>query len=241
MHAVELLVLGGAGILAGCVSAVAGIGVGLVLLPVLVLYLGVKSAIPILALALVAAATTRVTVYRREIDVRAAAWSILGAVPTTALGAYLFTVAPPVLLTRMLGLLLLLILVGRRLHLRSLPMRRPVWFLPLGVAIGVVSGLMSGVGPLLAPFYLSYGLRKGAYVGTVGTMALAMQATKLAVFGTTALLTPRVLAYGLFLMPLTVLGTVLGKRILLRVSERMFVLVIEGVMLFGGVALLLRA
>jgi hypothetical protein len=240
MPVVELLVLGSAGLLAACVSAVAGIGVGLVLLPVLVLYLGIKSAIPILALALVAAATSRVAIYRREVDRRVAAWSILGALPSTAAGAYLFTLAPPVLLTRLLGLLLLGILVGRRLHLRPLPMRRPVAFLPLGIAIGIVSGLASGVGPLLAPFYLSYGLRKGAYVGTVGAMALSMQLTKLAVFGGADLLTPRVLAYGLFLMPLTVLGTLLGKRLMLRISERVFVLLIEGVMLFGGVALLLR-
>lgn len=240
MHAVELLILGGAGLLAACVSAVAGIGVGLVLLPVLVLYLGVKSAIPILAIALLAAATSRVTVYRREIVRPVVGWTLVGAVPAGAAGAWLFTVAPPALLTRALGLLLLGMLVVRRLPLRPVRIVRPAWFVPVGAGFGLLSGFTSGVGPLIAPFFLAYGLRKGAYVGTLGSVAMAMQVTKLSVFGGSALLTPKVLGYGLFLVPLTVLGTVLGKRVMLRISERVFVLVIEGVMLFGGVALLLR-
>lgn len=240
MLVVELLVLGGAGLLAACVSAVAGVGVGLVLLPVLVLYLGVKSAIPILAIALLAASSSRVTVYRRDVVWPAVGWTVLGAVPAGTVGAWLFTVAPAPLITRFIGGMLLGILVLRHLHLRPVPIRRAVWFLPVGAGFGLLSGFASGVGPVLAPFYLAYGLRKGAYVGTIGCVAMAMQVTKLTVFGTSDLLTPRVLGYGLFLVPLTVLGTVLGKRIMLRISERTFVFVIEGVMLFGGAALLLR-
>ncbi|HKI99557.1 MAG TPA: sulfite exporter TauE/SafE family protein [bacterium] len=240
MHPLELLVVGGTGLLAAYVSGVAGIGLSIVLLPVLVLYMGVREAIPILAITLLAAGLSRVGVTWRHIAWPVVGWSWLGALPGAAVGAYLFTVAPTALLTRGLGGLLLVLLVWRHIPRRQLTLRRPQWFLPIGAGFGVLSGVAAGVGPLIAPFYLAAGLRKGAYVGTAAAVGLGMQAVKLAVFGSTAVLTPEVIAFGLFLIPISVVGTVLGKRTLDRVPERVFVLIIEAVMLLGGITLLLR-
>jgi len=207
---------------------------------VLVLYMGVKEAVPILSLTLLAAGVSRVWVNLREIDWAVLRWCWAGALPGAVLGALLFTRMPAGPLTRMLGGLLLGLLAWRRLRPRPPHRYHAAWFLPAGLGFGVVSGMMSGAGPLLAPFYLTYGLRLGAYVGTAGLVGLGVQAAKVAVFGGTAVLTPRIVAYGLFLVPISVLGTLLGRRVMVRLPDWVFVAIIETVMLVGGLALLLR-
>jgi len=39
-------------------------------------------------------------------------------------------------------------------------------FAALGAVFSFVSALVGSVGPLMAPFFLAYGLGKGAYIGT---------------------------------------------------------------------------
>jgi len=236
----ELLLVGGTALVAAFVSSLSAAGLSVILLPVLVLYMGSKEAVPILAITLVAAGISRVWVNLREIDWPVLGWCWAGALPGAVLGAYLFTRTPAGLLTRLLGGLLLALLAWRRLRPRPPARYHPAWFLPVGLGFGAVSGMMSGAGPLLAPFYLAYGLRGGAYIGTAGLAGLGTQAVKLAVFGSAAVLTPRIVAYGLFLVPISVVGTVLGKRVMVRFPDWVFVAIIETVMLVGGLTLLLR-
>lgn len=240
MHPVELGVVGVTGLLAAYVSGVAGLGLGIVLLPVLVLYMGVKVAIPVLTITLVAAGLSRAAVTWRHINLRIVGWAWAGSLPATVLGAWLFTVAPAALLTRAVGALLLALLAWRRLQLRPMHIERAAWFLPIGAGYGLLSGLASGVGPFMAPFYLAAGLRRATYVGTAALVALVIQAVKLAVFGQANILTPNVVAYGLYLIPITVVGTILAKRTLDRLPDRLFVAIIEVIMLLGGIILLLR-
>jgi uncharacterized membrane protein YfcA len=225
---------------AAFVSSVAGSGLSAVLLPVLVIFMGVKEAIPILSFCLLAAASSRVMVNRREVVLPVAGWFLLGALPLVATGAWLFTIAPSHLLTRLLGVVLVAVVVWRRVRPRPPAAHAAAWFLPIGAGFGFLTGLSAGIGPLMAPFFLAYGLRKGSFVGTVGMVAFFLQSTKLIVFGRTDVLTQKVLIYGLSFIPLIVLGTVIGKLFMNRLSERLFERIIEGVMTIAGIAFIIR-
>jgi uncharacterized protein len=65
-----------------------------------------------------------------------------------------------------------------------------------------------------------------------------MHVTKLAAYGTGALLTSQTVAIGLALAPLLVLGSYLGKRVVDRLSERVFMLVIDTTLILAGAAFL---
>ncbi len=93
---------------------------------------------------------------------------------------------------------------------------------------------------MLAPFFLAYGLRKEAYVGTMGLNVFLVQVAKLAVFGGTNFLKTPVLLNGVALIPFMILGTVLGKKLLERVSERVFVIIMEVVMVTAGLVFIAR-
>lgn len=237
---VDVLLLAGTALAASFVGSVTGGGVTVILLPVLVLHFGILVAMPIVTLALLAASASRVAVNRRVIALPVALWFSLGSLPLTALGTYLFTLSPPGFLTRLLGGFLLTAVVVRRWHGEPLGRFPAPAFLPLGAVFGFLTGISVAVASLLAPFFLGHGLRKGAYVGTAGLSILAIQLVKLGVFGSQDFLQPTVLTYGLLLVPFMVVGTVLGKFLLDRMSERFFVLLIEVVMIVTGLNFLIR-
>lgn len=236
----ELPLVIGTGFVAAFVSSIAGGGVTVIMLPVLVLRFGIRTAMPIVTISLFAASASRVVVNRREIALPVAGWFALGSLPSTLAGTYLFTVTAPGLLTRLLGVFLLATVALRRLHPAPPAGLRAAWFLPLGAVFGFLTGISAAVAAVVSPFFLRYGLRKGAYVGTVGLNIFMIQIAKLAVFESRNFLQPQVLAYGAVLVPFMVLGTVLGRRLLERVSEALFVVLIEGVMVLAGLNFVFR-
>jgi uncharacterized membrane protein YfcA len=233
-------VLIGTALFAACIGSVTGGGVTIILLPVLVLHFGIQIAMPIVTLALLAAGASRVVVYWRDLDLPVVLWFTLGSLPLTCVGAYLFTVTAPDLLTRILGGFLIGAVVYQRLFTQPLSGFASAWFLPIGAAFGFLTGISAAVGAMLAPFFLGYGLRKSAYVGTLGLNVFIIQVAKLAVFGNQDFLPPPVLLYGTLLVPFMIGGTVLGKKLLERVSEPLFVIMIEVVMVVAGLNFLIR-
>jgi uncharacterized membrane protein YfcA len=236
----DLPVLGLVAAFSAFVGSVAGSGGSTILLPVLVLFYGIRDAVPIIAIANLSANVSRVAINRREIVFPVVGWFALGAIPMDALGAWLFTITAPELLTRLLGALLITVVVWRRLRPRPPAQRSAVWFLPVGAGFGFLEGIMGSVGPLMAPFFLAFGLVKNAYIGTDALATVAMQSTKLTVFGGARLLTPNILVAGFTLVPFMILGTIVGKRTLDLLPERVFMLLIEGVLVLAGLNFLIR-
>ena len=224
---------------AATLAAVAGFGGAAVLLPVLVAAFGVRDAIPILTVAQLIGNASRVWFNRHELDLRVVGWFAIGAVPLAFVGGLLFAAAPLSPLTRLLGVLLLLTVAWR--HLRPGPPRRPPLrgFVLVGAVFSFLSALLGSVGPLMAPFFLAYGLVKGSYIGTEALATVVMHVTKLVAYGQASVLTLRSLEIGIALGPIMIVGSALGKRIVDRLPERAFVAIIEGVLVVAGAAFLL--
>jgi uncharacterized membrane protein YfcA len=113
-------------------------------------------------------------------------------------------------------------------------------FTPLGVAGGLMSSTMGVVGPVVAPFFLVFGLIKGAYIGTEAMTAVVMHITKLGVYGSYALVGLKTLFVGSAIGVVMFFGTYIGKRILDRVPERIFPYVIEVTLLVSGIIFIAR-
>lgn len=237
VHAVVVL---SATFVAATLAAVAGFGGAAVLLPVLVATFGVREAIPILTVAQLVGNGSRVWFNRRELDWRVVVWFALGGVPMALLGGLLFARAPLSALTRILGVFLLLIVVWR--HARPASPLRPSApaFAGIGAGASFLSALMGSVGPLMAPFFLAYGLVKGAYIGTEALCTVVMHVTKLVAYRGAAVLPSHAIAVGLMLGPLMVLGSFTGKRIVDRLPERVFIWIIEATLVVAGVFFLYK-
>ena len=215
-----------AAFLLAVVSAVAGFGGGVVLLPVFVALFGLRVAVPVLTLTQLVSNGSRVALNRHDVDRRLVGWFALGAVPCAVGAGLLFATAPLGFLRRLLGVLLLVVVLWRRLRPHP-PQLAPPAFVAVGAASGLGSALVGSVGPLTAPFFLARGLVKEAYIGTEATSAVVLHAAKLVAYGVGALLSAGVLVLGLLLAPPTMLGAWAGRHVVRRISADAFVLVVE--------------
>ncbi|HMG84365.1 MAG TPA: sulfite exporter TauE/SafE family protein [Terracidiphilus sp.] len=221
--------------IAALLAAVTGFGGAAVLLPMLVFVFGVREAIPILTVAQLIGNASRVWFNRHDLDWRVVAWFAVGGVPMALAGGFLFAHAPLAALTHVLGAFLILIVVLR--HLPKLPAFKPPLksFALIGAAASFLSALLGSVGPLMAPFFLAYGLVKGAYIGTEALSTVLMHAAKLIAYRQSAILPFHTVVSGLALGPIMVAGSFAGKRVVDRLPERVFVLIIDVTLVAAGV------
>ena len=235
----NILLMGGGAFVASALAAVTGFGGAAVLLPILVVVFGVRDAIPILTVAQLIGNGSRVWFNRSELVLPVVGWFALGGVPAALVGGVLFASAPLSFLKRLLGIFLLGTVAYRHLG-KQRSLRLPLrGFAVIGAVFSFLSALLGSVGPIMAPFFLVYGLVKGAYIGTEAFATVVMHVTKLVAYGGTAILTLQNVAAGLALGPIMVLGSFIGKKILDRVPERLFVLLIEGTLLVAGLGFLI--
>jgi uncharacterized membrane protein YfcA len=106
-------------LLASVLSAVAGFGGAIILLPVLTLAFGVRDAVPILTVAQLIGNASRVWFNRRDISWPVVGWFTLGGVPLAVVGGIAFAQAPLPFLTRLVGAFLLIVVVYRRVGPRT--------------------------------------------------------------------------------------------------------------------------
>jgi len=226
--------------IAATLAAISGFGGAAVLLPALVALFGVREAIPILTVAQLIGNGSRVWFNRHELDWRIIGWFTVGAVPLGLLGGYLFATAPLGALTRLLGLFLLFTVLWRHMRTTGPPKLPAQAFAGIGAGATFLSALLGSVGPIMAPFFLAYGLVKGAYIGTEAMSTVVMHVTKLVAYRQTAILTLGAVAVGLALGPVMILGSYTGKKVVERLSEKVFVLIIEAVLILAGATFLIR-
>jgi Predicted permeases len=226
--------------LAATLAAISGFGGAAVLLPALVALFGIREAIPILTVAQLIGNGARVWFNRRDLDWAVVGWFAIGAVPLGLIGGYIFATAPLSALTRLLGVFLLFTVLWRHLR-KQKPSRPPLKsFAAIGAGATFLSALLGSVGPIMAPFFLAYGLFKGAYIGTEAMSTVVMHITKLVAYRQTSVLTSATIAVGLALGPIMVLGSFVGKKVVDRLSERVFVFIIDAVLVIAGLMFLVR-
>jgi len=237
-ESIRLSLLALVAFVAALLAAVTGFGGAAVLLPMLVFVFGVREAVPILTVAQLIGNGSRVWFNRRELDWRVVGWFALGGVPMALLGGVLFAHAPLRALTRVLGAFLILIVVIRHTPKRK-AFRTPLkGFAVIGAVSSFLSALLGSVGPLMAPFFLAYGLVKGAYIGTEALSTVVMHVAKLIAYRESAVLPAHAVVSGLALGPIMVAGSFAGKRVVDRLPERVFVLIIDATLLAAGVMFL---
>ena len=237
----ELLVILAIGLVAGIVSGIIGTGSSIMLVPVLAYMYGPKAAVPIMGVAAVIANISRIVIWWREVDWKAcAAYAATGA-PAAVLGARTMLVLPPRAVDAAMGIFLLLMIPARRWLAANLVGLRLPHIAAAGAVIGYLTGIVAATGPADVPFFLAYGLTKGAFIGTEAGGSLAVYAAKILTFrGSGALPIDYILkgsAVGASLM----VGAFVAKPFLLRLAPEAFRNIMDALLLASGIGLLLGA
>jgi uncharacterized membrane protein YfcA len=229
-----------AGAFAGAVvGGVAGFGAGITLLPILTVLFGARAAIPVLTVTMTIGNVSRLWWSRRDVDGRVVLAFVAGAVPATALGALLFAGIASDSLGRVIGAFMLVSLPLRRVLQRRGLVVRLRHFPVVGAGVGALSAIVVTTGPVVTPFFLAHGLRRAAYIGTESACAMVMHVTRGTVFARHSLLTWETVALGCALGATMFAGTWVARRLLDHLSERVFLWIVEGLLLVMGLQFLL--
>jgi uncharacterized protein len=229
------------GLLAGTVGGIIGFGSSVMLMPALVLMYGPRTAVPLMAVTAFMTNASRVLVWWREVDWRACAAYSVTAIPTAALGARTLVTIPPRVADAVLGAFFMLMIPGRRWMVRrSLRVGLP-HLAVAGALVGYATGIVVSTGPINTPFFLGYGLVKGAFLSTEALSSLGMYASKALTFRTFGALPNEIVLQGIIIGTSLMAGSVLAKRFVLRLPPERFYLLMEAVLLFAGLTMLVGA
>jgi len=229
------------GLVAGTLGGIVGFGTSIMLMPALVLVFGPREAVPIMAVASIMANASRVAVWWNQVDWRAVgAYSVTGF-PSAALGAATLLVLPTRAVEASLGAFFIAMIPVRR-WMAHREWRLGLWHLAaLGAVIGFLTGIVASTGPINAPFFLAYGLVKGAYLGTEALSSIAVYVAKAITFRSLGALPWDALAKGLIVGTSLVAGAFVAKRFVLQLDAARFRLLMDGLLLVAGSTMLWAA
>ena len=229
------------GLVAGTISGVVGFGASIMLMPVLVIAYGPRAAVPIMAIASVMANASRVMVWWRDVDWRACAVYSVTGIPAAALGARTLLALPPRIVEVALGAFFIaMVPLRRRLAARNAKLK--LWHLaPIGAVIGFLTGIVVTTGPISVPAFLAYGLVKGAFLATEAAGSLGIYVAKAIVFRSFGALPVDAIAKGLTIGASLMIGSYLAKRFVLKLPAERFRLLMDGMMVLSGAAMLWAA
>ena len=229
------------GLAAGTLGGIVGFGSSVMLMPALVIVFGPREAVPIMAVASIMANASRVAAWWREVDWRVVAAYSATAAPAAALGAATLLALPTRSVEAVLGLFFIAMIPARRWMARR-KWRLRLWHLAVfGAGIGLLTGLVATTGPINAPFFLAYGLVKGAYLGTEALGSLAMYLAKAITFRSLGALPLETLGKGLVVGSSLVAGAFIAKRFVRRIDAERFRLLMDALLLMAGLTMLWTA
>ena len=209
------------------VSASAGLGGSLVLVPILALVLGTKEGVALAALLLAANNVVKVFAYRETLPYRKALVVIVLVAVGAAVGALLLVAAPERVVTVMVIVSFVIALLAERFDLTRL---RRIGGPVLALGSGATSGFSGTSGPLKGMAIRQLELDRAHFVGAASLASLAGDATKATVFTEAGLLSGDSFLVALAAVPLMLVATFAGRRINRSIGERGYTSLFWGVM-----------
>lgn len=209
------------------VSASAGLGGSLLLVPTLALFLGSKEGVALAALLLASNNVLKIYAYRHTLPFRKALVIVVLLVIGAAIGSSLLVRAPQGVVTAGVITMFALTLAAERFDWQQL---RTSFAPLLGFVSGATSGFSGTSGPLKGVAIRNLDLDRRHFVGAASLASFAGDATKTAVFAEAQLLNTNSLLLAAAAVPLMALGTWTGSTFNERTSETSFAILFWTVM-----------
>jgi uncharacterized membrane protein YfcA len=223
-----LAAIAAAALLTGLLHGAIGMAGGIVMASILAHLVGLKTAVPIMTVALIFSHLSRVIMYAGETD-----WSIAGRVlifgcPMIVVGAIVFGKISPTTIAIVFAAFLTCSFPVKYWARRQQISTGPKLLAVASMFWGMLAGNVIGPAFFLAPFLLGTGMSRMTFVGTLAVVTLVMNGLKLSVFGATNLVTWDILILGAAIGIITIPGNWLGRSILKGMKDSDHRLIIDG-------------
>lgn len=226
-------------LVAALLQTAAGFGFALLIMPLAVLLLGVRTAAPLVALVGFTLYAVNLLRYRGDLNRSTLARLALPAALGIPVGVWALGNLPEDLVKGVLGV----VLVGYALYALLRPqapsLRWPGWIYPVGFASGCLGGAFNTPGPPVIVYGSLQRWPRQEFRSVLQALFLVNSALVLvAHLGAGNLTRPIVLGW-LALLPAVLMGVLLGSRLDRRLDGERFRVLVLGMILLLGVSLLL--
>ena len=215
-------------------GGVAGYGTGALMPLVLVPLVGAEPVVPIVAISALFTNAARIFAFRRRLDMRRALIALVAALPTCALGAWLYTLLSGRGAAIVIGTTLIATVPLRRLLKRSGHRLGEKGYAAGAAVWGVVMGGSTGAGIILISLLMATGLEGAAVIATDSMVSVVIGVIKFSVFGLAGIITPLVLVIGLLIGLIGFFCTFLARLVVERMPVHVHAIILDGVVLVGA-------
>src|SRR6202451_1562985 len=146
---------------------------------VLVPIVGAAPVVPIIAVSAMFTNTARIMAFRRLLNVRRAVIALMAALPTCALGAWLYTLLTARGAALVIGTSLIATVPLRRFLKRRGHRLGEKGFIAASAGWGIVVGGTTGAGVILLSLLMATGLEGAAVIATAATISVVLGLVKL--------------------------------------------------------------
>lgn len=208
---------------------------------VLVPIVGAEPVVPIIAISATLTNLSRSLAFRGSIDWRRAKLVALAAIPTCILGAWGYTLLSGSGAMLLIGAMLIVAVVLRRLvgHYEFRIRDRGLAFGACGW--GFVVGGSNGAGVIIISLLMAAGLTGAAVIATDAALSVAIGLVRLAVFGAAGVATAKVIAVAILIGVVTLPGAFLARIIVERLPIHVHTAMLDAVVVIGGIAMVAGA
>jgi uncharacterized membrane protein YfcA len=230
----QLALVAGMALFASLVGGIAGYGTGVLMPLVLVPITGAEAVVPIIAITALFTNTSRALAFREAISMRHWQTVLLGALPTTVIGAYGFTLLTGRGALIVIGLTLLLSVPLRRLMRRRGLALEPRGLFFSSVGYGVLVGGTTGSGVILLSLLMASGLSGAGTIATDAAISVIVGVVKVLVFGIAGAMDAKIVVFALLIGAIATPGAFIAKALVDRLPVHFHTAILDAVVLFGG-------
>ena len=204
------------------VSAVMGMAGGIMLLVIIASLTETIYIVPLYSSIQLISNTTRLLLFFKHIHWNIIRLFILGLVPGSLCGIYLVQMLPKDAIKLLMGVFILL---ATYVPKSKTEIRTGIGvFFGLGIISGILSVLLGTPGPLLAPFFVRNDIIKEELIATKAVCQTLSHILNIILYGFIGV---NILVHWNILVVLgsaAILGTLLGKKLLTKISDRYFLI-----------------
>ncbi len=204
------------------IGTVAGFGTSTIFLPVALLFVDFRTALVLVAITHLSANVGATTFFRHGLDKRLILLFGIPSIFITIIGAYMVTYVPQDTLIIILGIFLLIFSILFLIRPDFKVSKSETSTIIGGALSGFLQGLLGIGGPIRGAFLISYNLDKYKYIATLAAIAVVTDLTRIPIYLTNNLLEPQYYYYIPILVILGILGSFIGKKIVVLIPQNVF-------------------
>lgn len=206
------------------ISGMTGMAGGILLLSLMAPFFAPTVLIPLHGIVQLASNLTRTVLLKPHVDKRIALLFLMGAVVGTLFGTPFIHILPENIFRLLLGIFILVMTWMPKL--KKAPQHRYM-FAGVGVGAGFLSLFIGATGPFIAPFFLHAELDKKGLVASKAFCQAVLHSTKMVAYFVSGFVLTPWLDELAWMIPAVILGNMLGKKILFKLPEEQFRLLLK--------------